>query len=109
MERVSEKDKEFRGGDWGVKYLFRGPKIDWGIIYLKPGQEMGGHGHREVEETFYVIQGRPKFLVDGKEYQAEGGDVFRIEPFEKHDIVNDGPEPAKVIFIKCPYLPDDKI
>ena len=56
MQKVNEEECEFRGGDWGVKYIMRGPRIDWGVILLKPGQNMGLHGHREVEETFYFIK-----------------------------------------------------
>jgi len=108
MQRVNEKDCEYRGGDWGVKYLMRGPKIDWGVILLKPGQEMGEHGHSEVEETFYFIQGAGKMIVDGTEHRAEAGDVFRLPAPERHNIVNDTDGHVKVVFIKTPYLPKDK-
>lgn len=109
MERINEKDQEYRGDTSGVKYLLRGPRIDWGVILLKPGEAMGAHGHQEVEETFYFFQGAPKMLVDDIEYQTQVGDAFRIEPGEKHDIVNDTSEEVKVVFIKVPYLPKDKI
>ena len=109
MQRVNEHECKFRGGDCGVKYIIRGPRIDWGIILLKPGQTMGVHGHREVEEIFYFIKGSPKMLVNDVEYRIKEGDAFRIEPLEKHDIVNDTREEVKLIFIKTPYLPEDKI
>ena len=109
MQRANEYERKFRGGDWGVKYILRGPCIDWGIILLKPDQNMGAHGHREVEETFYFIKGSPKILVNDVEYRVKEGDVFRLEPLEKHDIVNDTREEAKLIFVKTPYLPQDKI
>ncbi len=108
MQKVNEGECTFRGGDWGVKYFMRGPRIDWGVILLKPGQSMGEHGHTQVEETFYVVQGSPRLIVDGKEISTEQGDVFRLDPPERHDIRNDTQETAKVIFIKTPYLPDDK-
>jgi len=108
MQRVNERDCEFRGGDWGVKYFMRGPKIDWGVILLKPGQSMGEHGHEQVEETFYCMVGAPTMIVDGREIPAEQGDVFRLEPPERHDIRNDTDADVKVIFIKTPYLPHDK-
>ena len=108
MQRINEKQCEFRGGDWGVKYLIRGPRIDWGVILLKPGQSMGEHGHREVEETFYCIEGAPTMIIDGRQIRAEEGDVFRLEPPERHDIRNDTSDAVKVIFIKTPYLPKDK-
>ena len=43
MEKVSEFEQEYRGGDSGVKYLLRGPDLDWGVILLKPGDRLGGH------------------------------------------------------------------
>lgn len=109
MERVNEHEKPFRGGDSGVKYLFRGPKTDWGIIVMKPGERLGGHYHNEVEETFYLVEGRCKFYVNGVEYQAVAGDAFRLEAPERHDIWNDSDAPARFIFIKVPYLPHDKV
>lgn len=109
MEKVSEKQLTYRGGDSGVKYLVRGPRIDWGVILLLPGQTLGGHYHREVEETFYVAEGKGTFVVNGQEHLASVGDVFRLEPEDRHDIVNDAGEALKLIFIKCPYLPNDKV
>jgi len=109
MERTNESEKAFRKGDSGPKYLFRGPKHEWGIIVLKPGEKMGLHDHKEVEETFYFIEGTPKMVVDDVPYQVKPGDAFRIEAHEKHDVHNDSDSVTKFVFIKCPYLPDDKI
>ena len=109
MQRINEATCEYRNGDWGVKYFFRGPKIDWGVILLKPGQAMGEHGHREVEETFYFVQGGGEMIVDGVPHSATEGDVFRLEPPERHNIRNTTDVPTRVVFIKTPYLPDDKI
>ena len=58
MEIVREQDQAYRGGKSGVKYLVRGPNIDWGVILFAPGDELGRHLHREVEETFYFVEGR---------------------------------------------------
>lgn len=109
MQKVSENDLTYRGGDSGVKYLLRGPKIDWGVILLLPGQTLGGHYHQEVDETFYVVEGAGTFIVNGQEVPAAAGDALRMEPEDRHDIRNDGPDPLKLVFIKCPWLPDDKV
>ena len=109
MQQASEGEQAYRGGDSGVKYLFRGPKIDWGVILLLPGQTLGGHYHEQVEETFYVLQGRGVFAVNGQDYPAREGDAFRMEPQDRHDIRNESAQPLKLVFIKCPYLPKDKI
>ena len=109
MQRVTEGELEYRGGASGVKYLVRGPKIDWGVILLLPGETLGGHYHQEVEETFYVLAGQGTFAVNDVDYAAQAGDVLRMEPEDRHDIHNDGAQPIKLVFIKCPYLPKDKV
>ena len=109
MERVNERDKEFRHGDHGPKYIFRGPCMEWGIIVFKPGQELGAHKHEKVEETFFFLEGSPQMVVDGVSHRVRPGDAFRIEPGEAHNIINDTDADTRLIFIKCPYIPDDKI
>ncbi len=108
MEKVNEGEKEFRFGDNGPKYLFRGPKHEWGIIVFHPGQELGTHYHDEVEETFFFLEGTPKVVVDDVEYRVKEGDAFRMEVKEKHNIINDSDSDTRIVFIKCPYLPKDK-
>lgn len=109
MQRVRESELEYRGGRSGVKYLIRGPRIDWGVILLLPGEKLGGHYHHEVEETFYVVEGKGRFIVNGEDFNVEPGDVFRMEANDKHEILNNGMDNFKIIFIKCPYLPKDKV
>ena len=109
MEKLNEKDREFRGGDSGPKYLIRGPKWEGGIIVFKPGQKLGKHYHNDVEETFYFLEGSPLMVINDKEMRVTPGDVFRIEPKETHNIINDTQKDTRIIFIKCPYLPEDKI
>ena len=109
MQKVNEMEREFRFGDWGPKYMFRGPNIDWGVIVLKPGESLKPHYHNQVEETFYFLKGTPKLIIEGKEYRVKEGDAFRIEPKEKHDLINDTQEAIKAVMIKFPFLPEDKV
>ena len=110
MQHVNEHDLEFRGGDSGVKYLFRGPEIDWGVIVFKPGETLGHHFHERVEETFYFVQGKGgKIVINGAPFRIRIGDAFRLEPHDKHDIVNDTDTPLKAVFIKSTYDPKDKV
>jgi len=109
VERINESQKDYRKGSSGPKYLFRGPKIDWGVLRLEPGESMGAHSHKEVEETFYFFDGSPKMVINDEVFQTREGDAFRVEPREKHDVVNDTDRAVKVVFIKSPYLPEDKI
>jgi len=109
VERVNEHDLEYRQGDSGPKYLFRGPAIDWGVLKFLPGQELGPHHHERVEETFYFTAGTPKMIVDDAEFRVRTGDAFRIEPGEVHNIINDTDQPIEAVFIKGSYDPKDKV
>ncbi|MFW6119082.1 MAG: cupin domain-containing protein [Planctomycetota bacterium] len=109
MERVNANELEYRHGDSGPKYLFRGPNIDWGLIRFQPGETLGAHYHDEVEETFYFTRGAGVFKVNGVEHDIAAGDAFRVEPGETHDVLNTGDEPLDGVFIKDRYSPDDKV
>ena len=109
MKRVNEKDLAYRQGDSGPKYLFRGPLHEWGLIRLLPGQSLGPHYHEQVEETFYVVEGTGVFMVNGERHIGQPGDALRLEALDRHEIRNEGADPLKLIFIKCPYLPQDRV
>ncbi|HUV39467.1 MAG TPA: cupin domain-containing protein [Planctomycetota bacterium] len=109
MERVNEHDVAYRSGDAGVKYLFRGPKIDWGVLRLAPGDTLGHHYHERVEETFYFPAGEPLMIVNGEKLRVRAGDAFRLVPGDRHDIVNDTGAPVDCIFIKSTWDPKDKV
>jgi len=109
MEHVNANDLSYRKGDSGPKYLFRGPRIDWGVLRFNPGERLGNHKHAEVEETFYFTKGAPLMIVDGQEIRVQVGDAFRLEPGDVHNIVNDTDEPIEAVFIKSTFNPKDKI
>jgi len=109
VQRANEADLAYRGGDSGVKYLMRGPNLDWGVILLKPGEDLAGHYHEQVEETFYVLQGKATFQVNDEEIVAEQGTALRMEPEDCHAVANAGTRDLKLVFIKWPYLPKDKV
>jgi len=109
MKKVNENDFDYRNQGYGPKYLMRGPNIDWGVLKLKPKTKMGAHGHNSTEETFYILSGKGNMIINDEPYPAVEGDIFYLEPKEKHDIENTGDVDMKIVFIKYPYLPDDKI
>ena len=109
MRRVSEFELPFRQGDSGAKYLIRGPLIDWGIILLRPGESVSAHYHNEVQEDFYFLSGKAVMVAGDRRLHAIPGDVYHLEPPERHAIINESKEDVKLVFIKAPYLPDDRV
>jgi mannose-6-phosphate isomerase-like protein (cupin superfamily) len=112
MQYRNVNDVPWPLGDAGAKYVMCGPHVEWGLFRMRPGQsskDYGRHIHRVVEETFYFLEGSPRFVINGVEHRVRPGDAFRIEPGEPHDLINDTEQDCTVVFIKYPYLPDDKI
>ena len=109
MEHVNEFELEYRNGTSGVKYFFRGPKIDWGVLRFHPGEKLGAHFHERVEETFYFTKGAPLMQIGDREFRVRPGDAFRIDPSERHEIINDTNEDVEAVFIKSVYDPKDKV
>ena len=108
-EKINEKDIPWRDPKKKVKYIFRGPNIDWGIIIYEPGQKLGKHYHEDTEETFFILEGEPTFIINDEEVQTETGDALRVDKKVSHDIINKSKKSCKILFIKWPYLPDDKV
>lgn len=109
MERAKESDLIFRFGDWGPKYLFRGPHWEGGLIEIPSGKKLELHYHEQVDEVFYVIEGKPVIYVDNTPHDLSPGDAVRVSAREKHTIENLHQEIVKIFFIKSPYLPKDRI
>ena len=107
MELVREEDKAYRFGDWGIKYLFRGPRIDWGVFYLKPGTNLGAHYHNQVEETFFILEGKGLLRTEGQEIALERMCLY-LAPGENTTFMHQK-TPFTGYFIKGPYLPEDKV
>ncbi|MBU1153247.1 cupin domain-containing protein [bacterium] len=70
---------------------------------------LGAHFHNETEETFFIIEGTPQMTISNKNYRTEIGDAFKINPQETHNLTNDTTLDIKVIFLKAPYHPEDKV
>ncbi len=110
MKIINEtQEKELHG----VKYMNRGPDIDWGIITLQPGDIKLSHYHQQMGETFYILEGITTFIVtiknQEKDIKLTKGNAIRLKENEAHELRNETDSITKVIFIKEKYLPDDKI
>jgi len=108
MTRLHDREQPYRNGDWGPKYFFRGPHSEWGIILLRPGQRFDAHYHETVTEDFFVLEGNGVMTVGTERFPIGPGDAVRAEPREAHSVVNDSTENLRYLFMKSPFLPDDK-
>lgn len=71
------------------------------VVISKRGSSLL-HYHPEAEETYYIMKGKGKMIVDGKEYFVNVGDAIFIQPNEQHQIFSAGKESLEFIVICAP-------
>ena len=109
MYIVNEKEKEYRFGDSGPKYLMKGPRMNFALVRFNPGQDFDAHYHNIMEENFYILEGEIDIVVDGVVNHMKAGQMIHIEPGEVHYCINNYDVPVKMISTLAPYQEVDKV
>ena len=60
-------------------------------LVLEPGQRGRIHRHAEQEEVYLVLDGTLALLVDGEEQTLERGELVRVAPSVRRQLLNRGP------------------
>ena len=106
---VDEKEKEYRFGDHGPKYLMKGPRMNFAIVQFQPGQDFTAHYHNFMEEDFYILEGEVDIVVDKVVHHLTKGQFIHIEPKEVHYVINRSSGPVKMASALAPHMESDKI
>ncbi len=105
-----ESSVEYRfDGVSGPKYLLRGPRSDFGLVILMPGEDFQTHYHRALEENFYTLEGTMDIYIKGELFKLEPGDLCHVPPLHIHYLINTGDKPWRAIFSKAGYDPKDRV
>jgi mannose-6-phosphate isomerase-like protein (cupin superfamily) len=60
-------------------------------IVLQPGQRGRIHRHQRQEEVYLVLEGRLTLLLEGEESELGQGELIRVAPNVRRQLVNFGP------------------
>ena len=66
-------------------------------IVFQPGQRGRIHRHREQEEVYLVLEGTLTLVIEGEEEVLEKGELIRVAPELRRQVVNRGPERLMLI------------
>jgi mannose-6-phosphate isomerase-like protein (cupin superfamily) len=66
-------------------------------IVLRPGQRGRIHSHERQEEVYLVLDGTLTLLVEGEERTLERGELIRVAPRVRRQLVNRGPGPLHLL------------
>jgi mannose-6-phosphate isomerase-like protein (cupin superfamily) len=77
-------------------------------IVIPAGKSSARHYHKTSEETYYILAGEGRMVVDGKEFTLQPGQACLIVAPEVHQIFNDGEVDLEFLAICAPaWSPDD--
>jgi len=68
-------------------------------IVLHAGQRGRIHAHERQEEVYLVLEGTLSLFVEGEEATLARGEVIRVAPGVKRQLVNRGPGPLHLLAI----------
>ena len=68
-------------------------------IVLRPGERGRIHAHERQEEVYLVLEGTLSLLVEGEETTLERGELARVAPAVRRQLVNRGPGALHVLAI----------
>ncbi|GGM73271.1 hypothetical protein GCM10012275_49840 [Longimycelium tulufanense] len=57
-------------------------------VVVPPGKYSPAHYHHETEETYYILSGEARFILDAEERRLGPGDTVLILPPQVHQIFN---------------------
>jgi mannose-6-phosphate isomerase-like protein (cupin superfamily) len=67
------------------------------LLVLAPGQRGRVHDHERQEEVYLVWEGTLTLLVENEPHELERGDVARVGPGTRRQLVNRGPGRCAVV------------
>jgi mannose-6-phosphate isomerase-like protein (cupin superfamily) len=77
-------------------------------IVIPAGKASLLHYHKVCEETYYILQGKARMLLNGQESTLSPGQACLILPHQRHKILNTGDEPLEFLAICAPaWYPED--
>src|ERR1044071_3994247 len=77
---------------------------------LLPGQTVTPHHHREIEEIYYIVEGRGVMTVGGEQQTVAAGDAVYVPRGHRHTLTNTGTEPIKLLLVCGPaFFYEDEV
>lgn len=77
-------------------------------VVVPPGKLSPRHYHKVFEETYYILKGQARMVIDGHEFTLSLGQSCLIMPGEVHQMFNEQAEDLELLVVCAPpWAPDD--
>jgi quercetin dioxygenase-like cupin family protein len=78
------------------------PRVQLDLYCVGPGQSQKPHTHADQDKIYYVLEGRGRVSVGGREESLTPGEAVLAPAGSEHGLVNDGAEPLLVLVVVSP-------
>ena len=79
-----------------------------GLVTIPPGESGNSHFHTAEQETWYVLSGFGKLMIGDERVELKPDMVVVAPVGVTHQIINDGNEILKALFIFSPAGPEEE-
>jgi mannose-6-phosphate isomerase-like protein (cupin superfamily) len=77
---------------------------------LPPGHAVTPHHHRQIEEIYYIVEGRGVMTVGDEQREVAAGDAVYVPRGQRHTLSNTGAEPIKLLLVCGPaFFYEDEV
>ena len=77
-------------------------------IVIAPGDGCEPHYHKVCEESYYILKGRARLVLDGQSYEMAPGQACLLMPGQTHQIISVGEEDLEFLAVCAPaWYPED--
>jgi mannose-6-phosphate isomerase-like protein (cupin superfamily) len=102
--RVKER-VEFRADKMAKIALATTARTQLDLYCLAPGQEQKPHAHQDQDKIYFVLEGRGRVVLDGREETLEAGEAVVAPAGKTHGLVNTGTTPLLALVVVTPPPP----
>jgi mannose-6-phosphate isomerase-like protein (cupin superfamily) len=98
IKDLAKKNDNFR------KVVLTGRKSQLVLMNLDAGEEIGDEVHPDIDQLFFIVEGKAGLIVDGKLTTLDENDVGLVQAGTRHNLRNDSRKPLKLFTIYSPPL-----
>ena len=96
IKELTEGNKDFR------RVLYTGKRLQFVVMALRPGQEIGEATHADDDRFFRVEKGKGEVLIDGARTNIKTDDAIIVPAGARHNVINTGEKPLRLHTIYSP-------